>query len=69
MRIEMNRDELGEAATKWVVDRLKLVDGQHDVTVRIHEKAGGATVDIRDAAFTADDELTDEQLDELGVEG
>ncbi len=76
MKIEMTRSQLGEAATKWVVDRVKLADGDHELEVRIHEKGGGATVTIPEGVkFTADtrdgfaDEFTAEQLDEMGVEG
>ena len=55
MKIEMTRAQLGEAATKWVVDRIRLADGDHELEVRIHEKGGGATVTIPDAVeFAAD---------------
>lgn len=62
MQVEMTRTELGEAATKWVVDRLRISDGTHDLEVRIHEKGGGATVKINDVEFTADDPLTYDEL-------
>ncbi len=72
MKIEMTRAQLGEAATKWVVDRVRLADGDHELEVRIHEKGGGATVTIPDVAeFTVDEPLIKdftpilEQLDEL----